>query len=138
MTNDKLLKELRKRLQANIKTDWNDPHNEGWDENSPKAGFRALLELIEEEWTEGLTPPCGLHEQRVDDEALGRVMMESIEEDCSWYGQGEDIQNTYQSAVEGAHKDQADAADLMLIAVCGYGIESLRAIVKGRGAKIES
>tara|TARA_R110002020_G_scaffold166423_1_gene354412 strand:+ start:136 stop:591 length:456 start_codon:yes stop_codon:yes gene_type:complete len=61
MTNDKLLKELRKRLQANIKTDWNDPHNEGWDENSPKAGFRALLELIEEEWTEGLTPPCGMN-----------------------------------------------------------------------------
>jgi len=122
MSNDQLLKELRQRLHLLA-------------QRPPARGghrFRQLKDFLEEEWTEGLTPPCGLHEEREDDEAVGRAMMESIEEDCSWYGQGEDIQNTYQSAVEGAYKDQADAADTMLIAVCGYSIESLRSIVRGK------
>jgi hypothetical protein len=54
MSNDELLKELRQRL-LRLKSKASTQHME--------SSMQELLDLVEEEWTEGMTEPCGLHEQ---------------------------------------------------------------------------
>ena len=69
MTNEALIGALRTELQSIKKQsgDWN-----------AEAAATYLLDIIEENWTEGSTPPCGLQESPLmatvlDSQNMGRV-----------------------------------------------------------------